>query len=361
MHKAQNTLVATVLLLFVGHFVNGQDKVGRTKTLKVGLYTNPPFVMEADDRHNGMAIELWEHIGENLNFKTSYEIFDSIKEIVEATETGKIDVAVTNLTITENRASKIDFTHPWYDAGLRIMIADNGKTSTSELIRGLKDAGHLGAYLWVLGVILFFTIGLTWFDRKFDEEFPSRWRDGIAESFYSVMLVVTSGSLKRKNLFGWIGRILSAFWLIIGIIVIAYITSSITSVMTTLSLSNEINGLNDLNDKEIGVLLGSVSEDFATDRGYSFMTYNNLDAAVLGLEKGEVSAIIEDAPVLEYYSFTQKNEPVKVVGKLFYPDKYGFALPRNNSLTRPITLEVLKAQESGYLEELRLKYFGQAH
>ena len=53
------------------------------------------------------------------------------------------------------------------------------------------------------------------------------------------------------------------------------------------------------------------------------------------------------------------QEPVKVVGKLFKPDKYGFGLPKNDDFTRLLTIGILKEQENGNLERLRLKYFGQ--
>jgi len=77
---------------------------------------------------------------------------------------------------------------------------------------------------------------LTFFDRRFDKSFPESWREGIAESFYTVMSVATSGKpAKRSNLFGWVGRIWQGLWLVCGVAVVAYVTSSVTSVMTTLS------------------------------------------------------------------------------------------------------------------------------
>lgn len=358
-------LFKTKLILFFTIFsivsLYGQNETEPAKVFKIGLYESPPFVMDLDSEPNGMAIDLWEQIAHDLNIKFEYVPYNTFKEIVEATRAKKIDISVTNLTITEERAQLIDFTQPWYDAGLRIMISETNKTTTSELIKGLKDAGHLTAYLWLIAVILVTTIALTFFDRKFDKEFPKKWREGLAESFYSVMLVATSGSLKRKNLFGWIGKILSAFWLVIGVVFLAYLTSSITSVMTTLSLSNEIKDLNDLNDKNIGVIEGSSSEYFVIKRGFNYTAYPHLQDAVKGLNDKTIDAVIGDAPVLEYYSFTESKEPVKVVGKLFKHDKYGFGLPKKDDFMRPLTIEILKAHENGTIEKLKLKYFGQGH
>lgn len=262
MHIFKNRFLLPFFFFFAIIASFGQTASEGSKVLKIGIYESPPFVMDTDGQPKGMAIDLWEHIAEKLDLEYNYVRYDSLKEIVTGATERKIDVIVTNITITEERAQLIDFTQPWYDAGLRIMISENNRTTTSELVQGLRDAGHLTAYLWLFTVIILATVALTIFDRKFDKEFPEKWREGLSESFYPVMVVATTGNLKRKNLFGWVGRIFSAFWLVIGIVLLAYLTSSITSVMTTLSLSNEISGVNDLKDKKTGVISGSISESY---------------------------------------------------------------------------------------------------
>lgn len=79
---------------------------------------------------------------------------------------------------------------------------------------------------------------VTLFGRRFDPDFPKRWRDGTAESFYQVMCMATSGKSSHKNLFGWIGRIWQALWMAVGVAIIAYVTSSIESVMTASHIEN---------------------------------------------------------------------------------------------------------------------------
>src|SRR5690606_34846066 len=200
-------------------------------------------------------------------------------------------------------------------------------------------------------IIVLATVLLTFFDRRFDTSFPPKWADGIAESFYTVMSVATSGKPPaRKNLFGWVGRIWQGIWLVCGIAVLAYVTSSITSVMTTLSLSHQIENLDDLSGKTVGVMSGTVQEAFAKEEGLRIRSYSGIDDAVKGLLGDDVVAIIHDAPVLEYYAHTHPDQPVDVVGRLFEKGKYGFALPRQSPLTRPLTIAVLGALDSDEIE-----------
>ncbi|GAA0549598.1 transporter substrate-binding domain-containing protein [Chitinophaga japonensis] len=335
------------------------QQVDTASYLKVGVYVSPPFVMEEAAGLSGMSMELWDTIAARLQLPCRYEIVPTLRELVSRTSTGNFDVAVTNLTITQNRALRIDFTQPWYDAGLRIMIDKDRGAGLYDVISGLYDAGHLRAYAWLILVILVATLLLTLFDRKFDKDFPRRWREGLAESFYHVMSVSTSGGTSRKNLFGWKGRIFSALWLVCGVAVIAYVTSSITSVMTTLSLRNQVHGLADLSGKTVGVFTGSVSEEYMSASGMQTLSYNNIDEAVRALHAKEIAAIIGDAPVLEYYGHTHPEAPVAVVGRLFRPDKYGFGLPLHSPLTKRITVELLGARERGLIAALRRKYLGE--
>lgn len=353
-------VLASVLLAAMGLAgpTYAQEGTEMPRTVRVGLYESPPFVT-LDGGRSGMAIDLWEALADELGVTSEYRTFPTIRDIVDAAADGEIDVALTNLTITQRRAQRIDFTQPWFDAGLRILVNDEEPAGFWKVVEGLRDSGHLRAYGWLALIIVGATVLLTVFDRYFDKDFPRRWREGIAESFYAVMSVATSGRAPaRKNLFGWAGRIWQGLWLVSGVAVLAYVTSSVTSVMTTLSLTGQINSLDDLPGKPVGVFTGSVAEEFARDAALSWRSLANVDVAVAALQDGRIEAIIADAPVLEYYAHSHPDKPLSVVGPIFEPDKYGFGLQRHSPLTRPLTVELLGAHESGLVEQLRAKYFG---
>ncbi|TYC51746.1 transporter substrate-binding domain-containing protein [Rhodobacterales bacterium] len=363
------SLLLILLPVFALSPANGQEAGGATdpeegvstEPVTVGLYVSPPFVMKGEEEgtYRGMAIDLWEALAEKNAIPYEYRPFTNIRELVDATANQEIGVAVTNLTITRKRADRIDFTQPWFDAGLRILVPETRGASFSEILTGLSDSGYLRAYGWLALVIVVATALMTFFDRRFDKNFPRGWPEGVSESFYSVMSVVTSGrSPSRKNLFGWPGRIWQALWLVCGIAVMAYVTSSVTSVMTTLSLTNQISNANDLPGKMIGVFAGSVAQEHAEASGWSFEEFDDIDSAVSALHDGTIDAVVGDAPVLEYYSHVNPRENVDVVGPIFEPDKYGFGLAHDSPWTRPMTLELLTAHEDELIEELRVRYFG---
>ena len=328
------------------------------KSVKVGVYESAPFVIRENGQYSGMAIELWQGLEKKVGLSSTYQSYPSFRKLIEAVQHGEIDAAVTNLTITKLRAQSIAFTQPWYDSGLRIMTTNKGSGSFQNVLDGLIDSGHLATFIWLLILALLSTTIITFVDRRLDSEFPRRWRDGLADNFFHTVSILTTGKTTHKNLFGWVGRIWSAIWMVIGVGIIAYVTSSITSVMTTTSLTNQIQSLSDLSGKTVGVREGSLAEDYIQELGIQTQSYSDIDAAVKGLTSDDVDALVGDAPVLEYFTHSHPEQPVRVVGNMFHPDKYGFGFPLGSDLLRPITLELLGLREQGNIRELRVKYFG---
>lgn len=108
----------------------------------------------------------------------------------------------------------------------------------------------------------------------------------------------------------------------------------------------------------MAVQSGSVSEDYAREQGLNIRHYEHIEEGVQALLDGRVDAIVGDAPVLEYYAHMNTDQPVSVVGPIFAPDKYAFGLMHQSELRRPLDIELIGARESGFLEEIRVRYFG---
>ncbi|MGN7964280.1 transporter substrate-binding domain-containing protein [Brucella sp. 22210] len=329
-----------------------------SKPVQVGVYVSEPFVNNEGNSYSGMAIDIWQNIAARLHITSHYVEYPNYGALMKAVSEGKVDAAVTNLTITESRAEIADFTYPWFDAGLRIMVHSRAATGWDDLIRRLDRAGHLTTYVWMLGILLAATVVLTLFDRRFDANFPKRWREGLAESFYHVVSIATSGKSSRKNLFGWIGRVWQTFWMVFGIAIIAYVTSSITSVMTVAHIDHTISNLSDLQTKSVGVRTGSVAELFLKSRSIATVPFDHLPEAISALVNDEIGAIVADGPVLEYYMHQHGDQPFDLVGDEFSPDKYGFAFPRNSEFVKPASVAIISLHESEEIVKLKTRYFG---
>src|SRR5690606_11102507 len=149
--------------------------------------------------YTGMAIDLWTQIAQRLGVTFEYEEYPTFRDLLRATADGTVDAAITNLTITRDRAEIVSFTQPWYDAGLRLMVPEEGGANGWDVISGLGDAGHLRAYAWLAIVILLATLGLTLFERTFDPDFRSEEHTSELQSRENLVCRLLLEKKKKKN------------------------------------------------------------------------------------------------------------------------------------------------------------------
>ncbi|WP_367716366.1 transporter substrate-binding domain-containing protein [Nitratireductor sp. GISD-1A_MAKvit] len=103
---------------------------------EVGIFLSPPFVRGEPGAYEGMAIDLWEMVSAKLGLTHRYTVYPTLRQLVAAVGAGEVEVAVTNLTITHRRAETVSFSQPWYDAGMRIMVPDEGASSFGSIVSG---------------------------------------------------------------------------------------------------------------------------------------------------------------------------------------------------------------------------------
>jgi ABC-type amino acid transport/signal transduction systems, periplasmic component/domain len=323
--------------------------------LVAGVFVNPPFVIRASDgQYTGMVIDLWKAVEEKLDIQSRFVEYRSLESLVRATTSGDVDVILTNFIVTHERARDLKFSYPWYDTGTRILIHEQ---HSSSVVDELRRTGHFKAYAGIFALICAITVGLTLFRRRYDPTFTKKWADGLSINLYELIIAAKSGRYSPIFL-GWFGYVLAAVWMLFGVALIAYITSTVTSAMTTASLTQEINSVRDLPGRTVGVIAGSAEAGHIRRFLVQTVEYANIGEAVASLEKGEVDAVVSDAPALEYWVRTHPLSETQVVGALFFPNKFAFAANvRHTALIDRISIELIHLHELGAVQEIKERYF----
>lgn len=140
----QSALAATLAL---GLGLAGQA-IAQTSTVKV--VTDPSFVpfemMDADTGEMiGFDMDIINEVAERAGFEVDLTTME-FNGIIPAVQTGSQEIAIAGVTITEERAEIVDFSDPYYDSGLRIMVrADNDSVETIEDLEGMSIATKIGS------------------------------------------------------------------------------------------------------------------------------------------------------------------------------------------------------------------------
>ncbi len=98
--------------------------MGAEKALIVGMELSyPPFEMR-DERGQpaGLSVDLAFSLGEKLGRPVQIQNF-AFDGLIPALKTGRIDLILSSLTATKERAQSIDFSEPYLKTGLALLIS----------------------------------------------------------------------------------------------------------------------------------------------------------------------------------------------------------------------------------------------
>jgi len=122
------------------------------ETLTVGAYpANPPWEYKNEQSaFEGFEVDLLNEIGERIGAEIEFEDL-GFQALFAATASGRIDMAISTITITDERLQNQDFTQGYYDSDLALIANREGAISGLEDMAG-KTVGVLSssvAEAWV--------------------------------------------------------------------------------------------------------------------------------------------------------------------------------------------------------------------
>ncbi len=109
------------------------------RPLRIGMeMAYPPFEMvDEQGRPAGVSVDLAHALGEQLHREVVLENmpFDGL---IPSLKTAKIDLIISSLTATPERAQSIDFSDPYLTTGLALLVQRDGP------IQSVEDLAHAG-------------------------------------------------------------------------------------------------------------------------------------------------------------------------------------------------------------------------
>ena len=123
--------------------------------------------------------------------------------------------------------------------------------------------------------------------------------------------------------------------------------------------ANEVFSVADLDNKTIGVQLGTTGDIFASDiEGATIERYKNGADAVQALKQGKVDAVIIDNEPAKV--FVSKNDDLKILEEEFAVEEYAIAIKKGNTeLTEAINGALAELKADGTLDLITKNWIGE--
>ena len=306
------------------------------RVLIIGTKEAPPFAMKADDgTWTGISINLWRQIADKLHLRYRFQEVP-LQELIDGTAAGRLDASIAAITVTADRERMVDFSEPYYTAGLGIAVPRASSFNWLRLFRSLISVSFAQALLGLIGVTLLIAVLVWALERRHTEHFGGSVKAGLATSFWWSALTLTQ-SVSEHGPRTLPGRFIAVAWMAASVISIAVFTAGVTSHLTTKQLEGAVHDVADLRSVHVGVAAGTAAASYLSSQNIKFTVYPNFISGLKALKDGSLDAFVHDRPIL--YWLTENKEyrdSDKVLDVTFDTQDYAIALPDNSPLRGPI-------------------------
>ncbi|XP_064842722.1 glutamate receptor ionotropic, NMDA 2C-like isoform X2 [Oncorhynchus masou masou] len=314
----------------------------------------------------------------------------------------RADMAIGSLTINEERSEIIDFSVPFVETGISVMVArSNGTVSPSAFLEPYSPAVWVMMFVMCLTVVavtvfIFEYCSPVGYNRSlvsakgecqlrppFPLPLPSRISKGrksrknpggptftIGKSVWLLWGIVFNNSVPIENPKGTTSKVMVLVWAFFAVIFLASYTANLAAFMIQEQYTDTVSGLSDKKfqkpqEQYPPFRFGTVPNG-STERNIRsnypemhahMVKYNQkgVEDALNSLKSGKLDAFIYDAAVLNYMA--GKDEGCKLVtigsGKVFATTGYGIALQKESRWKRPIDLALLQFLADGDTQKLQ--------
>jgi len=329
------------------------------RPVRVAVRNIPPFDIQKGTRWTGYSIELWRSMAEVLKLNYDFVPVETVGDQLTAVIDGRADLAIGAISITAEREAAVDFTQPIFDSGLQIAVPS---TASAPSITSLFSKAVLRALLTVLLfiVVLIFVMGhIMWLvERRKNDDFPHSYVKGVEAGVWWAIVTLTTVGYGDTTARTRTGRTVAICWMVLGIVVVAQVTATVTSAATVERLQSNVTAVSDLSGKKVVTVRGTVSEKFVKDEGIPATLVDSITIAEDQLLDGEADAVVYDSPILRYFAQTRGQGRVDVVGPLYDPQGYGIALPHDSAQAEVLNRALLQLDADGTTQELESRWFG---
>ncbi|KAG7486762.1 glutamate receptor ionotropic, NMDA 2B-like isoform X1 [Solea senegalensis] len=334
----------------------------------------------------GFCIDILKKIAKNVKFTYDLYLVTNGKhgKKINGTWNGMVGevvlknahMAVGSLTINEERSEVIDFSVPFIETGISVMVSrSNGTVSPSAFLEPFSADVWVMMFVMLLmvsavAVFVFEYFSPVGYNRCLaDGREPGGPSFTIGKAVWLLWGLVFNNSVPVQNPKGTTSKIMVSVWAFFAVIFLASYTANLAAFMIQEEYVDQVSGLSDKkfqkpNEFSPPFRFGTVPNG-STERNirnnyrdmHTYMTsfhQKNVDEALYSLKTGKLDAFIYDAAVLNYMA--GRDEGCKLVtigsGKVFASTGYGIAIQKDSGWKRAVDLAILMLFGDGEMEEL---------
>ena len=366
MYRRKMTLVSTfwTLILFLfslfSPFVLAGEGRDKPDNVIVGVAEFPPFSTKTKDgKWEGISVELWRRIANNLGIHYEIREFKRLKKVHEAIQNATLDLG-TQVAVTEKNEIMMDLSHAFYRSGLGIAVPIQGEGISWILyLKRLLSVDTIKVIVLVLS-LSFVAGALVWSleSKQNQEMFGARNTKGLGHGVWWAIVTMTTVGYGDKAPRTLGGRLIAIIWMFFSVILIAGYTAVITSSLTVDTLQGKVNSPRDLPDVRVGSLARSQTLARLEEDGLGVLPVESLQEGLQDVLEGKLDALVDDEVQLKYIIKNHFPGKLRVLPETIDQYYLSMAMPSNSPLRESLNRALAQIMDTEDWAMLKQKYIG---
>ncbi|CAJ0584580.1 unnamed protein product, partial [Mesorhabditis spiculigera] len=357
------------------------------RVLKVTTIAEKPYVMEkvlpsGEVVYVGFCVDLLKRLAANLNFEFELSVVADGKYgepskqnashwdgMIGEILSGEADMAVAPITVTALRLEVVDFTDPFLQLGISMLMRKPDQKMSAPITSFLLP---LTSRAWSIALVagLLTTMILTFVSNVTGEE-----KNEHGFSLTNAVWFLACILLRASSGYGcatFASKIVSTTWWLFTLVLIAQYTANFAAVLTVERKSMPFNSFEDLSNQSeytFGAIFGgSTAQFFKYSRIETFekiwqkMAANGNASFVQKNDEGvnrtleQKYVFLMESTSLEY-RVAQNCNLTKVGNVVLGSNGYSIALPKGSKWREKLTRQILDFNEKGIIMMLKKKWW----
>ena len=280
----------------------------KAEPLRIAVYDTAPYASVArDGSFTGASVDLWRRVAEDIGKNYEFVLVSSMEDVLRGVEERRFDAAIGAITITEDRAARIDFSYPAHRSGVAAALR---KTTGPQaaVVSFSTAASELGPLFGVMIVLLFVAGVAMWLAERLETTASSSdsavrtLRDGL----YWAVVTMTTVGYGDKTPKTPLGRYVATFWMLGSLALVSLLSASLVSRLTAEQVGATVRfSQSDLGGKRIAAAAASSGAEYLEHLHIAHRSYTSLQEALEALAAGREDFVVNSVGALRFLVATR--------------------------------------------------------